>query len=116
MAKRRIQVNLILDSEATADTLISFIQTRLATYDVFSIDSLQKIAPSLITDNRWHLIAHIRTNIPANCSDLRDRIKDKLTTGVLANKILAGSKIGLHTCTHEEQTPQPCVEDELLVK
>lgn len=118
MAKRRIQIDLVLDSEATADNLISFIQTRLATYDVFSIDSLQKIIPSPMGDNRWHLFAHIRTNITANCSDLRDRIRDRATTGILANKILTGSKVTLHTCPHEQPEKEwySCIEDEIWVK
>ena len=118
MAKRRIQIDLILDSEATADNLISFIQTRLATYDIFSIDSLLKYYAGLEAprDNRWHLVVHMRVNMLANCDDLRDKIKGRWETGALANKILTGSKIGLHTCTHEEQIPQSCIEDEILVK
>ena len=115
MAKRRIQIDLILDSEATADLLIAEINSRLATYDVFNIDFLQKSLP-LPFDNRWHLIAHIRVNVAANLNDLRDRIKQRWQIGQLANKILAGSRVALHTCTHEEQTPRPCIEDEILVK
>ena len=118
MAKSRIQIDLILDREATADNLISFIQTRLAAYDIFSIDSLLKYYAGLEAprDNRWHLVVHMRVNISANCDDLRDKLKDRWQTGQLANRILAGSRIALHSCTHEEQTPKYCIEDEIWVK
>ena len=113
--KRRIHIDLLLDNETTADKITQILDQKIATLDVFDVPSQQKTYGMMANVFRG-LLNRTRFNSPADADILRDYVKDMWTTGALANKIFAGSRIALHTCSHDEVNVQPCVEDDIVVK
>ena len=122
MAKRRIHIDLIVDSEATADIIISRVNIELLNnkYNFFVKDvdvTKNKLDPP-ISDGRWHVLAQFRFNVDLNADDLKVFVQDMWNEPLLTTKILSGSRVSIHTCPHEENEKQwhPCVEDVIMVK
>lgn len=115
MAKRRIHIDLLVGSEATADTLISRANSALAVTDKFFIDAA--ITKSFNEEfSQWFIHAQVRLNIDAEADQIKDFILDQWNNSDVKNLILPGSKVTLHTCTHDESIPIPCVEDVIELK
>lgn len=115
MAKRRCHVDLLVDSEATADSIIIQAQTQLTTYSIYFRDiDVSKFFDSL-GNTGWHVVAQIRFNVDADATSLKDWVVAKWN---LLISILAGSRVSLHTCPHEqnEKTWFSCIEDFIVVK
>jgi len=111
--KRRIHIDLIVDNNTTANSLLSEARTKIDQYDIFSKDvDIQKVVMGGVI----HLVGQIRLNIDAESTTIKNWIVDKWNNSVVKNNILAGSKITIHSCTHEQETWYPCVEDVIVIK
>lgn len=112
--KRRIHIDLLLNSEAAADKVLTLILDKIAILDTFDVLTSGKIYGML--NLLQGSSTQTRFNNPLDADILRDFVVGLWTTGALASKILARSRIALHTCSHDEINIQPCIEDNVLVK
>ena len=113
--KRRIHINLFIDSAATAILIRNAVKNKAAQYDIYFRD----------VDIDWRqenegiaVFGQFRLNVYGDWTTIRSWLVNQWNNGPYANDILAGSRIAFHDCRHEEPgTSWPaCIEDDVLVK
>lgn len=112
--KRRIHIDLMVDSEAAADNIISQANTKLSEYSIFAIDG--DVSKFQDDEGNWHVTAQIRMNQDIDAGKLKEWIEERWSSITLKDRILKGSKISLHSCSHDESSITPCREDVIVVK
>lgn len=105
MARDRVMVYLICGSASDADQIRLALQTKLTTkltskYNA-SLTSFQA------KPTEWWIIVDVSFPGRVDAVDVRDDIVNKWTSGSLRNKILAGSKVTVHTCSHDDGETAP---------
>ena len=104
-----------MTNEAAAPGIITSIEARLGILDVFKQDSptekdFEDNDETIFTG----IISKVRFNTIAAANNFRS-----FTQGLFSNpQVLAGSRIGVHTCLHDESESNwvNCVEDEVFIK
>ena len=103
-----------MTNEDAAPGIITSIEARLGVLDVFKQDS----APAKDFDDDESIfngvITKVRFNNIADANNFKSFVQ-----GLFSNPdILLGSRIGLHTCLHDEPESNwvNCVEDEVFIK
>jgi len=117
MPHRRIQMKLIIDTTAHAQTIKTAVKTKLneLNIDIFKRDTDSGFfrdpgdgTPYAWVDIRWK-------NVP-KANEFRDWIKDQALNSNARTWIMSGSFIHIHTCTHGDPVVVPCVVDEIWSK
>lgn len=112
MAKRRVHINLIMTNEAAAPGIITSIEARLGILDIFNQDGPPE--KDFESEEFRGIGAKVRFNTITDANNF-----SSFTQGLFANPdVLAGSRIGVHTCLHDEPEANwvRCVEDQVFVK
>lgn len=115
MSKRRLHFKILVEDVATGKAVRDSLVAKISTLPVFAPD-----APASLAYVRGHgeeiilaVVGQYRFEAPDISIILRDHIKDLWSASA---KVLAGSRIGIHTCSHEEELWHPCAEDDVVVK
>ncbi len=98
--KKRIRINLMVTTQAVGDNIKSAIDTFLAGKDKFSVDSPIEVTQD--EKGNWHVIGDVRFNSDMEAENWVSDIKARWTSGIVASKILAGSSIKIHSCSHND--------------
>jgi hypothetical protein len=117
MAKRRLHVDLTVDSEAIADLIITNGKVELAKYSIYFRDTdLNKFFDD-VDNTGWHVVAQIRFNNDIDAQTVLQWVKDQYSNSLIKNNILK-ARVTLHTCPHEqdEKSWSACIEDVIEVK
>jgi len=104
-----------MTNEAASAGIITSIEARLGILNVFNRDTLPMKDFEEPDDSIFNgVIAKARFNTVTDANNFKS-----FSQGLFANPfVLAGSRIGLHTCLHDEQESnwERCVEDEVFIK
>ena len=113
MSHRRVQITFIMDTVTHANIVRDAIETKLNSMnaDIFNRDVTARVWWPNLTGKPIVRI-HIRWKNVPKAREFRDWLKNKATSAVGKNWIQSGSRVTLHTCTHDDPTPSPCVIDE----
>ena len=111
--KRRVRFFLKLTADAPLAQMRSAIRNKLNTYAPFSKD-IDLVASE--ENGEIHVCGQFRFSLPQDASEIRDWIKNQWENGPYADYILWGSRIAIHDCSHDEDSPTRCVENEIMVK
>ena len=104
-----------MTNEAAAPGILTSIEARLDLLDVFNRDA----PPSnLFEDDDETLFEGVGAKVRFNNTSDADNFRS-FTQGLFANPdVLTGSRIGVHTCLHDEIEANwvTCIEDEVFIK
>jgi hypothetical protein len=100
---------------ADAITVRDALTTELVGRPTFAVD-VQPISRLVPGETTWLVLCHARFAALADAQSWYDRIVSRWTSGPLAGRILAASRVSLHSCTHDDPMPSPCVVSSQAVK
>jgi len=101
MAKRRVQFELFVSTAANGTTVQTAVDGDLATKDVFDRPQVLSVNPTE-DGTRFVLTGQVRFNVVADADAILAVIEATWTAGPLASLILAGSRVSVHTCPHDD--------------
>ena len=101
MAKPRIHANLICSTAANANTVRTWLQGRIIARTRFMDD-----VPAVVSG--VNVMYQGRFQSQAGADAIYNEIIAEWTSGANSGRILAGSWVGKHTCTHDDATPARC--------
>ncbi len=105
MALVRVIAHLLCPSQSDADSVASAINQKLSTKDAVTVNS--PVTAQLVTPTTWGVTGDVAFTLKLDATDIRDDIVAKWSSGQYKNKILAGSRVTLHVCAHNDGEPPP---------
>jgi hypothetical protein len=112
--KPRVQFELRC-SATDAITVRDALTTELAGRPTFAVD-IAPLAERASGETVWLVLCHARFAALLDAQSWYDRIVSRWSSGPLAGRILAASRVSLHNCTHDDPMPSPCVLSSQAVK
>ena len=112
--KPRVQFELRV-SPADAVTVRDALATELAGRATFAVDTAP-LSERVPGETVWLVRCYARFAALVDAQSWYDRIVNRWSAGPLAGRILAGSHVSLHDCTHDDPVPSPCVLSSQAVK
>lgn len=110
----RVQFRLICPTQADANAVRDAINTKLTTKPLRVTHSAVEVV--LWPDSLWRVAGDVSFQLRVDADDVFADTQAKWGSGQLKNKILAGSTVTLHVCSHANGEPGPwqnCREIEL---
>ena len=118
MPFRKVQVALIVNTSGNAVILQSGISLQLSGLSIRDIG----LSPSFTVDEigRNRVDCRVQFNLSGDSKTFFDRVRSNWLSGTTAqkNRLLVGTKVSIHTCTHDlgYGDTASCVEDMVQVK
>lgn len=112
MALVRVIARLRCPSQADAESVRDAINQKVSEKPV-TVNS--PVVALLVEPDTWGVYGDVAFTIRTDGVEIRDDMVSKWSSGPLRNKILAGSTVHIHTCSHndgEEPPFQSCRERE----
>lgn len=107
MALVRVIADLLCPLQADAILVRDAISSKLATKPLVTMNAAPTISQGNEDGTLWHVHVDVAFTLQADAVDVRDDIKGKWASGGLRNKILTGSTVTIHICSHNEGEPPP---------
>lgn len=85
------------DANAVRDDLLAWIQARP---DRWLIEGYEPFAT--LIRNQWTVTADCGFTTRAGADALLARVQQRWSNGPIANRVLAGSSVSLHNCSHDD--------------
>lgn len=105
MSKPRVQIELIVDTAAHANTISTNFDTQLVGKDIFSTEHK---ASGRDEDGRPFFSADIRFNSEADRDAIRDWVVDAMRDNIVTRDWVTRAHVTIHLCTHDDVTVQDC--------
>lgn len=114
--KARVHFTLFV-LQADANTVRNAINNDLAARLIFArdVDVAARTVNTSFTETARAITGQIRFQSAAEADTFADAVVSRWTSGGIANRILAGSFLERHDCTHDS-TGSACVTSQRLVK
>lgn len=106
MARERVIVTLLCTSQSDAEQVHTNLQEKLAPKQLFA-KYTTALHVELVRPTTWGVVVSVSFMDRLNAVDIRDTVVNRWTSGSLRNKILAGSEVSVHTCSHDDGEPPP---------
>lgn len=100
----RVQLRLLCPTQEDASTVASAIQQKLTTKP---LRVTHGNATAVRIRGQWQVRCDVAFQLRVDADDVYADVQAKWGSGSLKNKILNGSNITLHVCTHDDGEPGP---------
>lgn len=107
MALVRVIADLLCPTQADAQQVSDAIQTKLNTKPLVTVNSGPAVSRANAAGTSWAVHVDVAFTLQADATDVRDDVVNKWTAGGLKNKILPGSTVTIHLCSHNDGEPPP---------
>lgn len=101
----RVIARLLCSSQSDAESVRDAINQKLSTKVAVTVNS--PVAAELVTPTTWGVTGDVAFTLKLDATDIRDDVVAKWGSGQYKNKILAGSRVTLHVCAHNDGEPPP---------
>lgn len=105
MALSRVIFTLRCPSQGDAEQVRDAVNSKLATKVLAKTNSA--VAVELVEPTIWGVVADVAFSLRVDAADVRDDVVSKWSSGALRSRILSGSWVTLHDCSHNDGEAPP---------
>ena len=106
MSKPRIELNLLVDTQGHANTIINNLRTQLQGKEIFETHVFDSIAS---TDGVW-IRGSWRFNKQLDRDNVKEWIRDKIQDNPQVKDWILKAELSWHICTHDDAEVRNCNE------
>jgi hypothetical protein len=111
MAKPRLRVQAVIDTEAHADAIVTNIRAELTGKDIFEEHNLQRFVND---DGQFELVGEWRFNRDVDRDNLANWLKQQVRDHLIVKTWVQSVRLTSHLCTHDDADVRDCSTTELV--